>query len=80
MSKVIMGIQLLERTEDSTNFQNVLSRYGNIIQTRLGLHETASDLSGIIVLDFVDNTDSKVENLERELSAIGNINIQKMFF
>ena len=80
MSKVVMGVQLLERAEDSTCFQRVLSKYGDIIQTRLGLHETASDSSGIIVLDFVDNTDSKVESLEKELSAIGNVNIQKMFF
>jgi len=80
MSKVVMGIQLRERTEDSTDFQSVISKYGSIIRTRLGLHETTSDSSGIIVLDFVDNTDSEVENLEKELSAIGNVNIQKMFF
>ena len=80
MSKIVMGIQLLERTEDSTGFQSVLSKYGNIIQTRLGLHEAVSDSSGIIVLDFVDNADSKVESLEKELSAIGNVNIQKMYF
>ena len=80
MSKVVMGIQLLERTEESTNFQSVISKYGNIIQTRIGLHETALDSSGIIVLDFVDNAESKVEDLEKELSALGNINIQKMHF
>lgn len=80
MSKVVMGIQLLERNEDSTSFQSVLSKYGNIIQTRLGLHERVSDPSGIIVLDFVDNADSKVENLEKELTSIGNVKIQKMFF
>ena len=80
MSKIIMGIQLLERTEESTDFQSIISRYGNIIQTRIGLHETAVDSSGIIVLDLVDNTDSKVENLEKELSEIGDINIQKMIF
>ena len=75
-----MGIQLLERTEESTDFQSIISRYGNIIQTRIGLHETAVDSSGIIELDLVDNTDSKVENLEKELSEIGDINIQKMIF
>lgn len=80
MSKVVMGIQLRERTEDSTNFQTVISKYGSIIQTRLGLHETTSDSSGIIVLDFIDNADSKVENLEKELAEIGNVNIQKMLF
>lgn len=80
MSKIIMGIQLLERTEESTDFQSIISRYGNIIQTRIGLHETAVDSSGIIELDLVDNTDSKVENLEKELSEIGDINIQKMIF
>ena len=80
MSKIVMGIQLLERTKDSTNFQSVISKYGSIIQTRIGLHEEASGSSGIIVLDFADNTDSKVENLEKELMAIGNISIQKMYF
>ena len=80
MSKVVMGIQLQERTKDSTNFQSVISKYGNIIQTRIGLHEAASGSSGIIVLDFVDNTDSKVENLEKELLEIGDIIIQKMLF
>ena len=80
MSKIIMGIQLLERTEDSPDFQSIISKYGSIIKTRLGLHETTSDSSGIIVLDFVDNTDFKVENLEKELSAIANVNVQKLFF
>ena len=80
MSKVVMGIQLRERTENSTSFQTIISKYGSIIHTRLGLHETTSDSSGIIVLDFIDNADSKVENLEKELSEIGNVNIQKMLF
>lgn len=80
MSRIIMGIQLSERTEDSPDFQRVISKYGNIIQTRLGLHEETTDNSGIIVLDFVDNADSKVRDLEEEISAIGKVNIQKMFF
>jgi hypothetical protein len=80
MEKVVMGIQLKERTEDSTGFQSILSKYGSIIQTRIGLHETAIDSSGIIVLDFVDDAGSKVDKLEKELSEIGNISIQKMFF
>ena len=80
MAKVVMGIQLLERCEESTNFQSVISKYGSIIQTRIGLHETAVDSCGIIVLDFVDDAGSKVDKLEKELSEIGNINIQKMYF
>ncbi len=80
MAKVVMGIQLLERTEESTNFQSVLSKYGNIIQTRIGLHETTQDSSGIIVLDFVGDVSSEIVNLEKELTEIGNINIQKMYF
>ena len=80
MSKVILGIQLLERKEDSTDFQSIISKYGNMIQTRIGLHETALDSSGIILLDLVDNTGYKIENLEKELSELGDINIQKMSF
>ena len=80
MSKVIMGIQLLERTEDSTDFQSILSRYGNIIHTRIGLHAAESDSSGIIVLDFVDNAEAKIEKLQKELSEIDEVKIQKMVF
>lgn len=80
MSKIVMGIQLLERTEDSTNFQSLISKYGSIIQTRIGLHETALDSTGIILLDFVDDAGSKIDKLEKELSEIGNVDIQKMYF
>ena len=80
MSKVIMGIQLLERREDSTDFQAILSKYGSIIHTRIGLHTTESDSSGIIVLDFVDNAEGKIEKLEKELSEIDEVKIQKMVF
>ena len=80
MSKVILGIQLLERTEESPDFQTIISKYGNIIKTRIGLHEDGSDNSGIIVLDFFDNADAKVKNLEDEILATGHINVQKMVF
>ena len=80
MSKIIMGIQLLDRVNSATCFQSLLSKYGSIIQTRIGVHELTADSSGLIILDFVDNSDSEVKRFVKELSAVGDINVQTMVF
>lgn len=80
MSKIIMGIQLQNRFEDSTKLQSLLTKYGGIIQTRIGLHEMESNASGLIVLDFAYRADGEIGKFEKELSAVGRVNIQKMVF
>ena len=80
MSKIIMGVQLLDRVNSASGFQSLLSKYGSIIQTRIGVHEIAADTSGLIILDFIDNVDSEVKRFVKELSAIGDINVQTMVF
>ena len=78
-----MGIKLQERMSDATKFQSILSEYGCSISTRLGLHMASADAcspSGLIILDFVDGAEKEAHKFEKEVLALGNVEIQKMKF
>ena len=54
----IFGIRLSSRINNSTAFQDILTKYGCIIKTRLGLHDTSCGVCspyGIIILEIVNN-------------------------
>ncbi len=83
MSKIILGIQLKNRVDDAPDFQSVLSGYGSIIQTRIGLHGSACDndpASGVILLDFIESPGAALEKLKKDLSKFSNIEVQQMVF
>ncbi|MCX7954342.1 MAG: hypothetical protein N3A01_04025 [Bacteroidales bacterium] len=79
---VILGLYISERITNATKVQDILTRYGCLIKTRLGLHETSENYCsncGLIILELLDNTD-EIEKLENELKNIDGIEIQKMIF
>lgn len=83
MSKVIMGIQLQERIEKAVEVQELLSKYGCHITTRLGLHSSPPNTcspKGLILLEFVDDAQEAAEELEKELANIDEIIVKKMLF
>ncbi len=83
MSKTIMGIQLKQRYDASNEVQNLLTKYGCSIKTRLGVHEASSDScneQGIIIVEFIDNSDKEVHEFEQSLSEISGIVVKKMEF
>lgn len=83
MSKIIMGVNLKKRMEEAPRFQELLSKYGCSINTRIGLHAASSDTcspSGLILLEFVDDADEAAESLEKELADFDGVVIRKMVF
>ncbi len=83
MSKTIIGIQLKNRVSDAPDFQSLLSKYGTIIQTRIGLHDASchtNPQSGIILLDFTDCADAELDQFRNELSNFSGVNMQQMTF
>lgn len=83
MSKIIMGIKLEERIQSATKVQELLSKYGCEISTRIGLHVASAEAcspQGLIVLEFIDDAEDSVAEFEEELSKIDNLVIQKMIF
>jgi hypothetical protein len=83
MSKVIMGVSLQQRIETAKAVQELLTKYGCSIQTRLGLHQTSKDLcsqKGLIILEFADDADDEAIEMEKELLKIENVIVKKMEF
>ena len=77
----IMGIRLVNRAQTAIEFQKVLTHFGCIIKTRLGLHEVAANKcapNGLILLEIID--DSEALAFENELQEIEGIEIKKMIF
>ncbi len=81
MGKLIMGLKVSQRQETAKALQDVLTKYGCIINTRLGFHDASAEAcseQGYIVLEFVSGTDEEVSAMKAELEAIGGITVATM--
>ena len=81
--KKIIGIQVGNRENEALKVQELLTKNGCIIKTRLGLHESSDDLcstSGLIILEFLSGSDTESEILEKELSTLSSVVVRKMEF
>ncbi len=77
----ILGIYV-NRANDTSRIQEILTRYGCSIRTRLGLHDTDEDYyddRGIILLELFGDPD-EATRLENELLGIDFVEVQKMTF
>lgn len=79
---VILGILLRKRMATSTSLQEILSKYGCSIKTRIGIHHASDNVcspDGVILLDVVGE-ESEIQNLENDLRNIDGADVQKMVF
>ena len=68
----IVAVKLSQRSEFAPKFQEILSKYGCNIKTRIGLHDattTTCSPDGIILLDVIGNN-NEVNSLINELTEI----------
>lgn len=80
MEVKVMGISINLRTAHAPSVQEVLTKYGCLIKTRLGLHETdekSCSEQGIVLLQLRGD-DSEIEALKNELSAIQGVKVNTM--
>jgi hypothetical protein len=78
----IIGLLITDRIKEAGKTQEVLTKHGNIIKSRLGFHEVSEDKCsrvGFILLQITGNQQD-YERLESELSEIRGIEIQRMIF
>jgi hypothetical protein len=84
MAKHIVGFVLHDRVNTASQVQELLTKYGCEINTRLGLHVACQDTcskDGLILLEFCDSTEeSTVNQFEKELKEIAKVDIQRMVF
>lgn len=78
----ILGVLITDRKKEAGKVQNVLTKYGCSIKTRMGLHEVSDDVcstSGLLLLELTGVL-SEMDKLENDLTAIEGSQTQKMIF
>lgn len=66
MGKVII-LNISNRNEDSVKLQEILTKYGCDIKTRIGLHQSENNQcskSGLIILDVTEDSKELTHELE----------------
>jgi hypothetical protein len=83
MNKIcILGIHVTNRVQDANRIQEILTKFGCSIKTRLGLHEVTEEYcaaTGLILLELTGNPE-EFTKLENELTGIPGLDVQKMVF
>jgi len=71
----IMGLVVESRNKKAPKLQEVLTKHGCIIKTRLGLHEATEDncsQEGVIVL-LLSGKSEEIEELEKDIGKLEGI-------
>ncbi len=78
----IVGIHVTDRARAAGRVQEILSKYGKNIRTRLGLHDLHAEAAGpeaLILIEAV-GTHAEIDQLSDELRRLPGIQVQSMFF
>ncbi len=82
MKITIIGLLILDRVKEAGRTQKVLSKYGCLIKSRLGLHEVTEAVCsrrGIMLLD-VNTNHENYASFCKELYEIGGLQVKMMEF
>ncbi len=78
---IIMVVYIKDRIEYSVPFQEIATKYGCSIKTRLGIHETTRvcALDGVVVLEL-EQTSKEVDKFYEEINNLDGIEAKLMRF
>jgi len=74
----VMGVLLKNRREQAPEVQEVLTKYGDLILARSGVHDPARD-RGLIAL-MVEGGEEEVDALAQELEDVTGVDVSTAFF
>lgn len=80
-SHVVLTVHVTDRLKKAPLVQKSLSQYGDVIRTRVGLHEVGGDFSspeGVMLLDIVE--EPKARLLQKTLDKITGIETKLVVF
>jgi hypothetical protein len=75
MSYQILIVKIGSRSNQALRVQEILTRHGCAIKTRLGLHEVSPDYcaeDGLVILELTGKKE-EVEKLKQELEKLENV-------
>ncbi len=79
---VILGLLVKEREKHALPLQNIFSKYGCCIKSRLGLNELDipdTGTAGLIILELMGDREECLR-LENEILKLDDVKVQKMTF
>jgi hypothetical protein len=80
-SHVVLAVHITDRLKKVPPVQKILSQFGNVIRTRLGLHEVSPEYSspgGMLILDII--SEAKARQLQKMLDKIKGIETKLIVF
>jgi len=79
---ILVGVHITQRVKNAGCVQELFTKYGCSIRTRLGLHEADGQVcspNGLIILELVDD-DAVTTEFSAALKAIDGVEVQQMVF
>ncbi len=79
---IILGVMVQEREKMALRLQDIFSKYGCCIKTRLGLNEIdipEAANAGLIILELMGDQQECLR-LENEIHALEGVKVRKMSF
>lgn len=74
----IMAVLIDKRTDAAPGVQEILTKYGCIISTRIGMHQVNKcEEEGLVILHLC-GSDQDIAELETELKAVHRVKVEKM--
>lgn len=75
---IIVGVHIVDREKHAVNVQEIFTRCGAQIKTRLGIHDDICSANGLILLEMSDTADT--QQMISEVQAIEGVDCQTMEF
>jgi hypothetical protein len=78
----ILGVMINDPSKGADKIQNILTKYGCSIRTRLGMHDIDEEYAketGLMLLELVGDLQEGLR-LENELLSLEGVEVQKMVF
>ena len=71
----IMGILVDKRTESAPKVQEVLTKFGDSILSRVGIHDPGEEQNGLITLNLRENYE-RINLLTKELESLKGVKVK----
>lgn len=79
---LILGVHITDRLIHAGEIQEILTKFGNCIKTRLGLHEVngkGGSPNGVLLLECIAD-EAAFNELASSLDAVNGVEVKKIVF
>ena len=75
---IIVGVHIMDREAHAQKVQELFTKNGTQITTRLGLHDRINASNGLILLEMADTPETR--QMIEDLKALNGVDCQSMVF